>query len=281
MTTLHDRIRAAFGSRGRRWFDGLAAQVAKHAWSKLAHVGISQANYGTARVLLANPAAPRVGFSMRNAGLDRPVPLERFDATMRARYDVIGLREPKICFDAAYFEAELARAMHLIDIVPAVGAAVRQLVWSITPVDVEGLEYDTGYSDPAVPFSIFIGAHAQEDRVPAIRLAEGVLHEAMHLQLSLIEDKVRLVGGSAERWHSPWQGCLRPTQGILHGLYVFRVVQDWLCAILIEPGVSSAEINHARGRIAQIDDESDALADLVVSEDLTLDGKLLVGALRA
>jgi len=280
LTALRDRVRGALARSEARWFDGLASELAAEAWAKLTRIGIDPSNYGTARVLRADPAAPRMGFAMRDAGFGRPLPLERYDTTMLARYGVIGLREPRPYFDATHFEAELARAMRLIDIVPAAGAAVRALVWSLTPVDVEGRDYDTSYSDPAVPFSIFIGAHAHDDMVAPIRLAEGVLHEAMHLQLSLVEDVVRLVGGSVERRHSPWQGRQRPTQGILHGLYVFRVIQDWLQAVVVS-GTASADVDHARERIAQIDEECASLADLARSEDLTEDGRKLASFLAA
>lgn len=253
--------------------------LAAQQWSHLARSGIDRENYGTARLLRADRSAPRLGTMMRETGLGRPVPLERYDPVMLARYGVIGLREPKPGFDPVNFEAALARAMQLISLVPGAGDAVRELLWSITPVDVEGPEYDTGYSDPALPFSIFIGAHDAEAQVPDIRLAEGVLHEAMHLQLSLIEDAVPLAGGSAETRYSPWQKRQRPTQGVLHGLYVFRVVQDWMRVLVADPRLASEDLAHARIRISQIEDECGELANLAASDDLTPDGRILAAAL--
>ncbi|MGN6818236.1 MAG: aKG-HExxH-type peptide beta-hydroxylase [Sphingomonas sp.] len=216
---------------------------------------------------------------MLDPGLGRAVPLEQFDKLMLARYGVIGLREPKPDFDENHFRAEFAQALRLIDIAPAAGEAVRSLVWSITPVGVEGPDYDTGYSDPALPFSIFIGAHAASDQVPAIRLAEGVLHEAMHLQLSLIEDLVPLAGASGEWRYSPWRKRERPIQGVLHGLYVFRVVQDWLRVIVAGTSVAGRDIAHAQLRISKIDEECAELTDLAASNDLTPDGQILAAAL--
>lgn len=278
---MHERIRATLPAREGRWYGGLAPMLAAQQWSQLARSGIDPARYGSARVLRANPSAARMGSLMHQAGFGRPVPLERYDTAMLARYGVIGLRQPKLGFDPAYFEAELARAMQLIEVAPGAGEAVRELIWSITPVDSDGPDFDTGYSDPALPFSIFIGAHAAEDRVPSIRLAEGVLHEAMHLQLSLIEDTVPLAGGSGERRYSPWQRRQRPTQGILHGLYVFRVVQDWLRVLVSDPVLASAELANARRRIAQIEDECAELADVAASNDLTPDGRILAAALAS
>lgn len=279
MTALHDRIRAALPAREARWYDGLAPVLAAQEWSQLARSGIEQVSYGAARVLRKDPNAVRLGNLMHRVGLGRPVPLERYDAVMLARYGVIGLREPGSNFDPEYLEAELAHAMLLIDVVPGAGEVCRELVWSITPVDVEGSGYDTGYSDPALPFSIFIGAHAAEDCVPTIRLAESVLHEAMHLQLSLIEDSVPLIVGNGEQRYSPWQRRPRPTQGILHGLYVFRVIQDWLGGLITDPARAKADIEHARIRIMQIEAECSELANVAASDDLTTDGRILAAAL--
>ena len=279
MTVLHDRIRAALPARKARWYDGLAPDLAAQEWSLLARSKIEQANYGAARVLRNEPTAARLGSLMHRAGFGRPMPLERYDVVMLARYGVIGLREPRPHFDPIYLEAELAHAMQLIDVVPGAGEACRELVWSITPIDVEGLEYDTGYSDPALPFSIFIGAHAAEDCVPAIRLAECLLHEVMHLQLSLIEGSVPLILGKGEQRYSPWQRRQRPTQGILHGLYVFRVIQDWLWGIANDPARAKADIQQACVRITQIEAECSELANLAASDDLTTDGRILAAAL--
>ncbi len=169
--------------------------------------------------------------------------------------------------------------MALLDVAPTIGEAGRSLVWALVPVDVEGAEYDTGYSDPAVPFSIFIGLHPGRDRVPAIRLAEGVLHEAMHLQLSLIEDVLPLVGGSTDLRISPWQRRPRPMQGLLHGLYVFRVIQDWLSRLLQKDALNAHEYAHARKRLAEIEDECITLGGIVNSPDLTRHGRVLASSL--
>lgn len=216
---------------------------------------------------------------MRDAGMQRAIPLELYDVAMLSRYGTIGLREPRSDLDTRHFEQSLREAMAWIDMAPGAARAVRALVWSVTPVDVEGPEYDTGYSDPGVPFSIFVGAHTANHEVPAIRLAEGVLHEAMHLQLSLIEDLVPLVAGEAEYRHSPWQSRLRPTQGVLHGLYVFKAVQDWLTVVSAGTHVDAATLVHCRKRMVEIAAECAQLQDLTASQDLTSDGRLLATAL--
>ncbi|WP_165191637.1 aKG-HExxH-type peptide beta-hydroxylase [Caulobacter soli] len=280
MTRLQVRIHAALNASSARWYEGLASDLAAHAWSGLARIGIDAETYGVSRVVAGDPTAQRHGVALTGLAWAHPVRLDLFDATMRRRYGALGLQPPPETFSASAFEAALARAMVVLDTVAPVGAAVRSLVWSVTPLAVTGPDYDSGFSDPDVPLSIFIGAHAPEDEVPPIRLAEGVLHEAMHLQLSLIEDVAPLVVGGVFEHHSPWQNRPRPTQGLLHGLYVFRVVQDFLRAALAADALSPADHAHAQRRIKQIDADCAQLSALKTSIDLTPTGRGLVERLE-
>ena len=247
-------------------------------WERLSAFGIFPELYGTARVLHASAEGPRAGVVAMNAGWRRALPIETFDSLMRTRYSAIGVEPSKEVSPAAIVHA-LAGAMHLLDEIPAIGETIRCLVWSVSSIAVTGKDYDFSYSDPAVPFSIFIGVHEPEARIPAIRLAEGILHEAMHLQLSLIEDFVPLIDRSTDRRHSPWQRVPRPTQGLLHGLYVFRVIQDWLRALISGRHVSGETLLHSQKRIGQIEVECAELAGLARSDELTADGRTLAAAL--
>lgn len=263
-----------------RWHPGLADALADVCWKDLGTFGLDRQNYGTMRALDCDPASPRDGVHLSGARWGRPLLVEHYVGRLAERYDPLGLRAPT-SFNATSFEAQLGEAMALLDNVPGVGQAVRALVWSVIPVDVEGPEYDTGYSDPAVPFSIFIGAHQGGDEVPAIRLAEGILHEAMHLQLSLMEDVVPLIAGNFELRMSPWQRRPRPVQGLLHGLYVFRVVQDWLRAAAQAGPLGRRDHEHAATRLREIERECARLRGLADSRDLTDHGRVLVRSLLA
>jgi hypothetical protein len=50
-------------------------------------------------------------------------------------------------------------------------------------------------------------------------------HSAMDFQIGFV--KMPMVSEGRERQYSPWTGTMRPSQGVLHGLYVFRVIQDF------------------------------------------------------
>jgi len=84
------------------------------------------------------------------------------------------------------------------------------------------------FSEPHIPFSIFVSASQQQNVTTALRIAEAVVHEAMHLQLTLVERVVLLVNLADGRYFSPWQGKYRTAQGVLHALYVFGVINSFI-----------------------------------------------------
>src|SRR5260370_9947238 len=106
--------------------------------------------------------------------------------------------------------------------------AVSELAWRCHVIAAREADYDVSFSDPEIPFSIFISVPSQNDRSSVLRVAESIVHETMHLQLSLFERCCPLID-TASTWtlHSPWKHERRPAQGILHGLYVFHVLR-WL-----------------------------------------------------
>ena len=60
------------------------------------------------------------------------------------------------------------------------------------------------------------------------RVAEALVHEAMHLQLSLLERRIELVESDRTKAvaFSPWRNSERDVQGVIHALYVFVIVRD-------------------------------------------------------
>ena len=49
----------------------------------------------------------------------------------------------------------------------------------------------------------------------------------MHLQLTITEEVLPLVGAPEVHFFSPWRQTLRPVTGVLHGFYVFAVVHEF------------------------------------------------------
>jgi HEXXH motif-containing protein len=90
------------------------------------------------------------------------------------------------------------------------------------------------------------------------RLAESIIHEAMHLQLTLIESIVPLINSTTQTAFSPWKQSERPVQGLLHALYVFAVISEALNSLVdLVPGIA----DHAARRCLQIAEEVAVMGD--------------------
>lgn len=123
----------------------------------------------------------------------------------------------------------ISAATSLICLVPPLAKAVDSLVRSVHILRSTDPNIDVSFSDPAIPFSIFLSVPKGIDA--DVRIAEAIVHEAMHLQLSLVEQAVPLVIDSGITRYSPWKQAQRPLSGVIHALYVFRVIDQWLARI--------------------------------------------------
>ncbi|MGA9580764.1 MAG: HEXXH motif-containing putative peptide modification protein [Allosphingosinicella sp.] len=275
--TARARVLAAIAGTSTRWYPSLAPQLADAKWDALATLGLNSESYGTTRMITADPFGPRrIEGTVEIDG--REIKIEEFSDAMEARYASLGIAsaDAGLVPDAAI--GRLSRALKLLEHVPGLSLTIGALVRSLHLIRVGEPEYDASYSDPEVPFSIFIGLHPEATEMDAFRLAESVVHEAMHLQLSLIEAQVPLVAGARTLDHSPWQDGPRPAQGLLHGLYVFRAIQDFLAAIPSNQ-LDEAGTQHVRRRVALIDDECEQLAGFDQTSDLTAEGRMLAAGL--
>lgn len=159
-------------------------------------------------------------------GRPRGARIELLPEAGRHRYETIGLVLDKVPPGADAI-ALIDRAVGLLSCAAGLAEAVETLVRSIHPLVAEGAGFDTSHSDPELPFSIFVSLPVGECDA-AVRLAESILHETMHLQLTLIEGWRPLVADPDATGHSPWMTTDRPVQGLLHGLFVFRAIDQWL-----------------------------------------------------
>jgi HEXXH motif-containing protein len=149
---------------------------------------------------------------------------------------------------------EAADVLGTVDgLVDTLGLLVRKVHLLEAPIG-----YDVSHSDPELPFSIFISLPqpGETDGVP--RLAEAILHESMHLQLTMIELQVPLIADDLERLYSPWKHEVRPISGLLHGLYVFAVIHQ-VCECWVESQVEG--IRYCHKRRAEIEKEVTTLPE--------------------
>jgi len=154
-----------------------------------------------------------------------------------------------------------------------------QLVRSIHVVKSPDDEIDVSYSHPEWLSTIFVSVCGDNSLLSRLRVAESILHEAMHLKLSLIERIVPITKPfTGNRYFSPWREEGRPAQGIVHGLFVFRAILEFFR--LIKGRVDQTEgLEHLFWREQQILSELESLKNFETCPDLTPAGTTLVASL--
>lgn len=150
--------------------------------------------------------------------------------------------------------ATLDLAAVLIDLLPSLGDVVRAHVRWVSLLAADEA-YDVSHSEPRWPDWIFVSCPAAADQVSALRVAENVVHEAMHLQLTLVEAELPLIRDEQMMLHSPWKDELRDLRGVLHGLYVFRCVSEFLASPKLAASLTSEGETYVRRRIEEIEEE--------------------------
>lgn len=239
------------------WFPGLATELVASFWAD--HRGIDPANYSTAEWLGEGSPPQAVGVPGFNSMRVEPLPCA-FAGSFKA---------PLFATNAPQAAVAIRGAITRLGLV---GSAVDELVRSVHVVASPGTGYDLSHSEPNIPFSVFVSVPNGEQH-GELRLAESMLHEAMHLQLTLIERHILIAEATTELVYSPWKGCPRPVGGVLHGLYVFSAIQDWLidlAARQLEP----ADSVYADRRLGEIGQETEQVSELRDAEGLTNFGRM-------
>ena len=118
-------------------------------------------------------------------------------------------------------------------IAPEVWQSMRYLLRSVHIISSSCSEIDVSFSLPSLPNTIFISLPRFDDENAVARLIESIVHEVLHLQLSLVESCCPIVRSdmATEYMYSPWRNSLRPEGGVVHGLFVFTNLEKlWLKA---------------------------------------------------
>ena len=121
------------------------------------------------------------------------------------------------------FMHTLVDSLVLIQDNPEIHATVTEMCRSLHPLISNDRDIDISFSDPALPLSIFVSCPPVDTQYKVERLTESIVHEALHLQLSLVERTEALIVNRTNDTlvHSPWKGERRTLQGLAHGIYVF------------------------------------------------------------
>lgn len=140
--------------------------------------------------------------------------------------------------------------------------------------------YDVSHSEPRWRSSIFVSIPDRGDEIGALRLAESVVHEAMHLQLTDREQHQQLVALEDGMTRSPWRDEARPYQGVLHGLYVFSCLAAFFRRLLSERALGKAGRSHAARRVWEIAREVESIDFAALAAGLTDGGTVLMQRCR-
>lgn len=235
-------------------------------------------HYSTAQYL--NGSDPRVLFSVAlRRSSDRRIQIEMLSESLARKWQGIGLQfasEAEV--DHLKKDGVLADAVTLIRNVPPLMGTISALCRSLHVLASNG-DSDSSFSDPCLPFSIFVSCPAAMARNRVERLAESVSHEALHLQLSLVEKAAPLVVDSLDDTaiYSPWKRERRTTRGMLHGVYVFANLRCFWQRIASQTGGCSSfaddRVEAINGQIRAVEDE------LAESAALTSTGRRLATSL--
>lgn len=241
--------------------------------------GFTPMTYGTRRWLDRDPTGPRPGYDFANADAPLHRRLERPPTELVAAYASQELRFATEGLGAAH-DHLLREAWTCLTAVPDTARAVSALALSIHILKAAEPGYDVSHSDPALPCSVFVSLPVGEPHA-ALRAAESILHEAMHLLLTLVEAECPLVRpGAGSTYYSPWQLRERPLGGVLHGLYVFAAIDAYLVAYL-ETALPAETQTFARKRRREIAEEIEQVRQVVDCPDLTPFGRRFATGLLA
>ena len=253
-------------------------------WSRLAPARLRrQATGGTAAwpscstARLIDDAEPVVLHTAAISDLpfDSDVHVELLPEAVTRRWRKLGLEfATEADMRETRFPATLESSLELVRTVPPLQGTVAGLCRSLHVLVASGRDFDVSYSDPSLPFSIFVSCPPATERNRVERLAENIVHEALHLQLTLVESAESLVIDVPDETpvFSPWKNEWRSVRGVMHAVYVFGNLRCFWKRVAADLPESSS---FARTRVEMIDGELDAVRQLATSRFLTSMGRRL------
>ena len=163
------------------WFPGLAELLAAEGQRRLDAPGNG---YSTSRHLRSVDPAAVVDVAPENGTHGPRLRIEFMPGPVSAGFLDRGITPARLDQVNSDLLKALSDSSSLIGKVPSLCDTVARLALSVHILHVDDPSYDVSYSDPSIPFSIFVSAAT--GTTAAARMAEAVIHESMHLQLTWI-----------------------------------------------------------------------------------------------
>jgi hypothetical protein len=204
------------------WFPSLTAELVADFISRNQVEPSLVEQYGTSRWLVGNarPPVPDGGDIRFGRHVAKIEYLPSETATVFEGLHFADSRDPEI-------RERIQVAADVLTHIPSMVESIGSVVKSIDPLQ-SLRDHDISHSTPELPFSIFVSIPEKDERDSSLRVAESLIHESMHLQLTLLDSTEHLAFDDRASGYSPWKDEVRPVAGLLHGLYVFAVIHQAL-----------------------------------------------------
>jgi hypothetical protein len=265
------------------WEANLTELLVQERWVELGiNHQINSGNYSTVACIYNNgndkipfiKNQPIISFDGGNRVVHLESPSFDYLQTFYDEHGLVLLSENELT--SSHAASKIKSALNTVDQVPLATACINKLIRSIHILKQEDVEIDVSYSHPVIPFSIFVSICQDNSMLSNLRVAESILHEAMHLKLTLIEEITPMVKSTtAGLYFSPWREEKRPAQGVLHGLFVFSAIHDFYLQMLAKFSDLKDVNSYLIFRIEDIEKELKSLDDFPNASDLTPEGKML------
>lgn len=258
------------------WWPSLARELVNDKWEFLRSIGVTEKNYTTDFFLNSAGNPPKKMSYISTTLGDRAPGIQAIEFLADESEKELFENGLEFYREEDFINLKLEEVVFLafekIREIPSLFESIELLARNIVLLKPKDNFSDTSYSSPKIPFTIFISIPG--DRVDNIelRVAESIIHECMHLQLTLLEERIPLISNDAERYFSPWKGEWRNSSGILHALYVFSVISHWMSAFPL----NSVDTNYIKCRVGQISSEISKIEKIKYSNDLTPRAQMIV-----
>ena len=173
----------------------------------------------------------------------------------------------------ALADLAIQRAGMLIHRLPSLERVVLECVRELLVLEAPDEWHDVSHSEPRWPNLIFVSLPPPTP-VGDLRLAEAIVHEAMHLNLSFFERRTNVIGENRQLF-SPWRLEPRPAAGVLHGIYVFASLLLFFERLQHQNGLSFEQREHLGRRRANIFEECNQVVRNELLRSLTDSGQVL------
>ena len=219
------------------WLPSLTTSLVEQAErEQLAPIGLSLPTYGTQRIIARDPAAPRNLLAQIPLRDGRSLLIEELCSDTHFDYKKRGLPLVSRQNYGPPIADKIAEALAALRGLPSLEISVLALIRSVHLLNVDNDSFDVSHSDPEIPLSVFLSVPNLTTPDVVLRVLESLVHEAMHLQLSLIERVTALAPryppmsplpveerASSPHRSSPWQLCLhRDCMGLTLACYLRR-----------------------------------------------------------